>query len=360
MKESFNDGFNQIISAYQEIDCDLCEIHEAVAEGRDNEEINRLLDESETRMESLLNSDIIFLFEKRLAEESDMKLEELRDLKVVLIENWNNCRQTMEFFGLIAENRGVYLADYDGSREVGGEGKNLIGTLYQFPNFGQIFRRLRPEHLKGFLLMLKLGMEPQLQVTPIAYKMETLLSKLRGKKNQSVDNQKKPLVREVRKLTSFNENEHYYDLGEVLITAQKARGTNVSVSFGGSLSKSQWIEVNKGFLVEIVATKPYLLAGLKSASGTNAVEMLQLGLSEFKKKGFFPKSLESHLFMLMGQIKAGDTKNIDSLALLPGTNGGSPEFVKALYYTAMRDVGVAGYSVGAGRDSMWLPPAIAI
>ena len=238
------------------------------------------------------------------------ELLETQQLLPKLRQNYEENTKTAKFFGLIQENPekpGTYLykGDYDGRKEpkdpAAGKssGENFTDEKFEMPSFEEILKRLTSNEIRLYNEMQKAGLEPKLQLTPIAKTIRSLGEVINGGEGGIAVR-----ILKINVWDGIKDEELKYqpDSFEAVENGKKLKIT-------GGKSKSAWIRENDGWLIEIVATKTELVADddKKTRPGTDTeftnAEKTSLYMKKALEKGFRGLTYESYLMAQMGALR---------------------------------------------------------
>lgn len=266
---------------------------------------------------NLLSSADIATFEKQLDEVevilselesllSGLDIKEIKHIRQNIEKDYAEILEIWKFYEILNPDGRTYTADYDGTAEAGNHGKNspagtdFTGQKFTIPTLPEVFSFLRPAKMKLYLQMEKDGLEPKLQITPIALNIRTLAQKIDAKRQQLKICASDAYVWDEIKDTKL----------QYAPTSIKAIKGGMEIEIKGGKSKSEWIIENQGYLIDLVPTKQELEAD-------PAIQKDQLGdvnytpvqaeryLTKAKQAGYSPMSYESLLLAQMRAIKVG-------------------------------------------------------
>lgn len=342
---------------YQQSLLELADYDQQVDQGVDPVELNQILDRFEERLAEFYDSAFL-LTAKELKNmmEAGLSLSDYLKIREDLENDYNVNQATLEFFNLI-DQRKHYRADYKGSLENNSAGIDFVGKEFQLPEFWEIIKAMTADQLRLYQRMVKDGMAPQLQVTPIAYKVQTLVDKFSLKKDLFLDEQNKPVLREIR-YTQFAQD---FDLlyGENIQT-----GVNTLAIDSGGKHKSQWIEAEGGCQVNIVATKPWIHPDVQKVwqekeGSFSFGELMARSRKKFLEIGFCGLTLETDLIALMNENRLGTHASRHTRQMLLDVMKPSADSAPSCARTWM-DIMMDGSILSSGHDTMWVRPAIRV
>ena len=230
-------------------------------------------------------------------------------LRLQLILDYISQIEIFEFYEVLAPGKTSYTSDY----------AETEGEEYEMPTMQEIFSYLKPYQIKIYEEMEKDGLEPKLQLTPIGLNIRTLASKIDGHK--TMPSQLDTFI----SARIINKNLKYAPTG------YDARNQNKLKTLGG-VSKAQYIKANKGWLIDIVATKkdlqpdPYIQTDDSGTEYTNA-QKTEIYFKNLKEKGMQGLCYESDIVAQMRALKEGEPLEKDFLTILPDSSIDNEDFV---------------------------------
>lgn len=231
-------------------------------------------------------------------------------------------KETIEiwkFYEILNPDGKTYTADYDGRAGAGRHGKNspagtdFTGQKFKIPTLQEVLSCLKPADMKLYRQMEKEGLQPKLQITPIAFNIRTL--------GQKIDSKMSTLkINATRIREEINDNELQYAPTNI-----KAINGGREIEIIGGQSKSDWIKQNQGFLVDLIPTKQILdinTATQKPLAGSHDFYAAQAekNATKAKEAGYTPMSYESYLLAQMRALKAKKPLDEMSVTLLLCSN----------------------------------------
>lgn len=252
---------------------------------------------------------------------SSLDSKEIARIRENIEKDYNETLEIWKFYEILNPDDKTYTADYDGRAEAGQHGKNspagpdFTGQKFAIPTLPEILNRLKPAEMKLYRQMEKEGLQPKLQIAPIAFNIRTLGQKINAKRAELKINTSDTYV-----WNNIKDSELLY--APTSIRAIKG-GSEIKIT--GGQSKSSWIKQNQGFLIDLVPTKPELTADpaiQKDQQGNtnhNAVQT-EKHAAKAKHAGYTPMSYESYLSAVMRAIKAGKPLEDDTFTLLLDSN----------------------------------------
>lgn len=267
----------------------------------------------------------------------DVAAEDLAEVREELEKDYDDSVQVMKFFNLLNSDGQSYTADY-------GEFANKRFIL---PGKEEILKSLTPGKFRLYQKMKADGLEPKLQITPIAFEIRTLGKRIDAKKA------------ELEKEMGIGMTETYVSggVGDAELryepTSVKAVKGGKKIKITGGVSKSEWIKRHGGFLVDFVPMKQNLKADpeVQMAADRKTVNFNAVQADKYFTKlgaaGLKPMSYESYLLAQMRALKAGVPLEKDNYTLLLGSNLTDSQY---LAYGGWGGVGVdLGRFFGADR-----------
>lgn len=244
------------------------------------------------------------------ADKCDLSAAEAKRIKQTLEKDYDDSIQTMTFYDLLNPDGRTYTADY----------AEFTGQKFPLPTKSEILSRLTPKNLKLYQKMEIQGLQPKLQITPIAFKIRTLAQKLDAKKAGMENTGNTYICEEIK-----DEELQYAP------TSIKASPDGQEIQITGGLTKSQWIRKNAGLLIDIVPLKPEMSVDPKIQNAKDGTTinynafLAEKYAAETKKAGFTPMSYESYLLAQMQAIKAGAPLESINYSLLLDSNLKPPQ-----------------------------------
>ncbi len=231
--------------------------------------------------------------------------KEAKRIKANLEKDYAECLKLGKFYEWLNKDGQSYTADY----------AEFAGQTIVIPTIKDLQARLKPTHLKLYQKMEKEGLEPKLQITPIALQISTLGKKIDAKRAELKIN-----VDDTYVWDAIREADLHY----APTTVQAVKGGNV-IKITGGKTKSQWIKDHSGILIDIIPTKPHLEADpqiQKDSEGKAYCYGLQAEkyAKKSKQNGFTPISYESYLLAQMRALKVGEPLETVTHCLLLDSN----------------------------------------
>ncbi len=230
------------------------------------------------------------------------EIKEITEAMKVLALDYQDSIATLEEFKVVErkENGEIfYKGDYDGRKEAGGEGKNFTDAEFTMPTLESIFARMTPEKIKLYAEMKEQGLEPKLQLTPIAKTIRSLAKHIDGYKGYPKKTVDTFVWDEITDEELIYEPEDYEtnNDGKELIT------------IGGN-TKSKWIEENNGWIVDMVATIEELEADPEIQKNANNQEYANAEKTvryhkKNKSRGYRGMNYESYAVAQMRALRNG-------------------------------------------------------
>jgi len=177
---------------------------------------------------------------KILANLPQMSESEIIKFRIAL--DYSNCVEVLNKYEILEPNQTFYISDYEATK----------GQKFKIPSLDQILKSLTKEDLELYKKMEENQWEPKLQLTPIGLDIHTMENNIQGK-------------------TAINAKV-FASIDTALTyepTSYNCENLNILQIVGGK-SKAQWIADNKGWLVDIVATKQELPADSYNQSNEEA------------------------------------------------------------------------------------------
>lgn len=260
---------------------------------------------------------------KQCDDELDILEKELEDLEIVLLGvsskeiqkinkklklDYQNCLDTLKFFGVVNADGKAYRSNYEKLPE------NLRG--FTLPAVEEIIKSIDISQYREIKRMEESGWQPTLQITPIAHSFKHLADALADRVAEfNIKNEDKQLTNVYYSPVIFEERLSY---------DQEEAGAQQNV-FSDPKKKSWvanrdikdkygWVKANQGCLVDIVPMKtepvierPYNL------------ELLAKDFQELIEKGQRMMTFESYLVAQMVAIKSGKYLDGDAHSILQGS-----------------------------------------
>jgi hypothetical protein len=236
------------------------------------------------------------------------ELKEISEAMKALDLDYQDSIATLEEFKVIErrENGEIfYKGDYDPSKEKGynknndSKNKHYLGKEYTMPTLEEIFAKMTPEKIKLYAEMKDEGLEPRLQLAPIAKTIRGLAKHIddyKGYPQKTRNTYVDPNIIDEELIYEPEDYETSED-GKELIT-------------NGGKSKSKWIDENNGWIVDIVATveeleaDPEIKTDANNKEYTNAVKA-KMYHKKYKKRGYRGMSYESYAVAEMRALRKG-------------------------------------------------------
>jgi hypothetical protein len=167
------------------------------------------------------------------------------------------------------------------------------------PTLEEIFAKMTPEKIKLYAEMKDEGLEPRLQLAPIAKTIRGLAKHIddyKGYPQKTRNTYVDPNIIDEELIYEPEDYETSED-GKELIT-------------NGGKSKSKWIDENNGWIVDIVATveeleaDPEIKTDANNKEYTNAVKA-KMYHKKYKKRGYRGMSYESYAVAEMRALRKG-------------------------------------------------------
>jgi len=234
---------------------------------------------------------------------------EFGDILEKLTQDFEDNVKTQLYFNTIIKNPEQpgayqYIADYDGTNEAGGKGQDLRNKVYMMPTLEEVLDLMNPKETQQYRQMLKKNLEPKLQITPLAYNIDTLTKKIDDKNGKiSVLNRETTFENEI------HGNEFLYDF-ETLRSTDNGRKLTVT----GGKSKSSFIQENNGWLIEIIPMKENIAPEIdkeKELTGRFRThgERAELYFNELQSHGEVSLNFESYLIAKMNSLNVSSSGN---------------------------------------------------
>lgn len=255
--------------------------------------------------------------------------------------------ETEEFQPLLQEdpeNPGTYFyeADYDGSGETAPDpmdtskrienpaAENFSGKRFDMPTFTEVLSWLTVDQVKLYKEMKEQGLEPQLQLTPIALSIRTMGQMIDAKRDELEINTSDTYVWD-----GIKDHELIYEADGF-----KAREDGKKLEITGGKSKSQWIHENQGWIIDIVATKQNLEADedkktilhvgrdgrSEEVELTNA-EKVEKYMADSKLRGYHGLGYETYLTAQMGGLRNRKPLEEQYFTVLPDSSLTNPDII---------------------------------
>lgn len=276
---------------------------------------------------------------------------EVKEIQADLEKDYQKSIETLQYFGTKdetgeftsllqedAENPGTYFyeADYDGSAETipdpadstsripNPTAANFTGHRFTMPTLPEVLSWLSAEQIKIYKEMKEKGLEPKLQLTPIAKSIRSLAKSVADKREGPGGLEeilgKKLQADTVYVWDDIKDHELVYDA-----SGFKAIDDGKKLQVTGGKSKSQLINENKGWIIDFVATKQNIDAdedkktkkvGAKDIELTNA-EKTEKYLQDYPEQGL---GYEAYLLAQMEALRSGNPLEKATWTILPGSS----------------------------------------
>lgn len=339
-----------------------CSLELAVFEGKIDEEtdpveLNLQLDRLEEQLAEIYDKVFLLTFKEwQKLTDAGLKISEYLKIREDLEKDYNVNQETLQFFDLINQQM-RYQADYDGTLENNSVGINFTGREFKLPEFLEIMAVITPQQLRHYQRMVRDGMMPQLQVAPIGYSVATLVDKFSLKKDLFLDEKNKSVLRDIKQSEFVQEKDLLY--GENIQT-----GAVTAVTKAGGKFKSQWIEENGGYQINIVATKTWVHPDIQKEwqeeeDHFSYSKLLKKSREKFRQVGFCGMTLETNLIALMNENRLGTHTTRDTRQLLLDVIKPGKDSAPCCTRTWM-DIIMDGSILESGHPTMWVRPAIRI
>ncbi len=204
-----------------------------------------------------------------------------------------------------------YVADYDGRNEMitdpadatkripNPDAVNFVGRKFTMPTCTEVLSWLTVDQARLYNEMKSQGLEPKLQLSPIAMNIRTMGRRIDAKRAELGINKNDTFVWD-----GIKDNELVYeaDKFEAIEGGRKLKIT-------GGKSKSQWINEHNGWTVDIVATKEDIDADSdkKSESGVEftSAEKMEKYMADSRRRGYRGLGYETYLTAQMDALRRG-------------------------------------------------------
>jgi len=219
------------------------------------------------------------------------KFPELEGFKLKMGIDYRDSVDILREFGVLAEGETSYQSDVEGL-DVDENGKP---QRFEMPTMAEVMSWLTEKDLALYQSMEKEGLEPKLQLTPIGRSIRSLGSAI--DQHLTMEGQEETYI-----WNGINDEELIYEP-----EGYDASNPNQLVKIGG-MSKKEWVLKNKGWLVEIVATKQDLEADpaiQKDPQGQvrTVAQQTALYADKLKQEGRKGLTFESYLAAQMRALK---------------------------------------------------------
>ncbi|MBD3331171.1 hypothetical protein GF354_06655 [Candidatus Peregrinibacteria bacterium] len=228
-------------------------------------------------------------------------VEELKDLEK-LRADYNECGEILTEFEILKEGETSYVSDY----------RETAGIEYEMPSWEEVFMSITREQLQLYRQMEEEGLEPKLQLTPIGLNIRTLASKIDD--HRTMPNQIGTYI-----WNGINDEELKYEPDSYDASDPTILKTN------GGKSKGEWIKENRGWLIDIVATKqnldpdPKIQKDFEDEEYTSA-QKTKMYHEKFKREGFSGLSYESYIIAQMRSLKERKPLEVKCWTILPDSS----------------------------------------
>ncbi len=254
-------------------------------------------------------------------------LPEVREIQDDLERDYNRSVETLKFYDKLPdpansaklitaplirenpENPGTYFyeADYDGSAETipdptdltkripNTDAVNFVGTKFTMPTCAEVLSWLTVDQVRLYNEMQVQGLEPKLQLSPIALNIRTIGRRIDAKRAELRINRQNTFVWD-----QIKDNELIYeaDKFEAIEDGKKLKIT-------GGKSKSHWINENNGWTIDIVATKEDLHENNDRILILTNPEKTEKLMKEFRAEGYSGLGYETFLTAQMDAVRRG-------------------------------------------------------
>ncbi len=232
-----------------------------------------------------------------------------------------------------------YVANYDGSAETisdptdtakripNPKAENFVGRKFTMPTCTEVLSWLTVDQARLYNEMKAQGLEPKLQLSPIALNIRTMGRRIDAKRAELGINKRDTCFWDVIK-----DNELVYEADgfEAIDEGRKLKIT-------GGKSKSQWINENNGWVIDIVATKEDIDADsdkkTKSGIEFTHAEKTEKYMAANRRHGYRGLGYETYLTAQMDALRSGKP-------------------LEKLYYTALPESSINNQDLIAGGN--WL------
>ncbi|MFC1616373.1 hypothetical protein ACFL21_04480 [Patescibacteria group bacterium] len=206
--------------------------------------------------------------------------------------DYQECQEILNFNELLDEDGQSYTGDYVNPND---ESEDFRDIKFEMPTIKEVLSWITPEQFEVYEQMERDGLEPKLQLTPIAYDLSTFGNKF--DKHKRTNTERRSFICSINKKNEFIYDPEGYET-ESFIKVKAIGGKN----------KAEWIEENEGWLVEIIATKQIIepdrdIENAKDSQGIwlkicNGVKRY---FDKLKEKGLSGLCCESYI---MAQMRA--------------------------------------------------------
>lgn len=266
------------------------------------------------------------------------ELTRLKEVMKSLAGDYENQLELLVENNVLEKGKTRYISDYNGAEEKGGEGNDFRGHSFEIPKLNEIFGWLTADQIELYKEMEKEGLEPKLQLTPIGLNIRTLASKI--DEHQTMPNQNKIYINDKIIDAKLKYAPTGYDASEPEKLKTK-----------GGKSKSEYIQENKGWLIDIVATKqdidpdPNIGKDSKGNEYTYAQKTTMYD-KKLKARGMQGLTYESYLIAQMRALKERKPLEKSTWTILPDSSIDNEDFVSVASWVSARvnlDFSYAGY-----------------
>lgn len=243
------------------------------------------------------------------------------EIRKALSKDYQECVKNMsEFYNLIQADpekpgRYFYQGDYDGSAEAGAKGRNFNNEKFVMPTLPEIFEMLTKDQIRLYQQMREKGLEPKLQLTPIALKLRTIAAKLDAKKDKINEVAGKKLLHTDTYIEDDKEEDGVIDETKLIYEPKtvEAIENDKELYVGNGLSKSEFIKKYQGWLIQIVSSLEDLPVEkeiiyedpIKKKQTRTFAKQISLNHKVLQKTGYRGLSYESYLIAQMNKLKEG-------------------------------------------------------
>ncbi len=242
--------------------------------------------------------------------------------------------ENLAWYGILEsaeDGKRFYTADYDGSSELDGKGENFTGKKITIPEFSEVIGWLTPANAALYREYKEKGLEPRLQLTPLALKLRTLAGKLDAKKAEinaragSELIKKDTFIWDKKETGEIDESQLCYEPEQF-----EASEDGKSLTVGNGLTKSELINKYNGWLVQIVPMKQDLDADPDKISKeiTKDGKAKKIELINAEKSALYMKEAR-------GRGESGMGYEDDLIAQMNSLAGAPPKPLEKDYWTIL-------------------------
>ncbi len=260
---------------------------------------------------------------------------EVEELIGTLSADYLKATENLAWYGILEsaeDGKRFYTADYDGSAEPDGKGENFTGEKIPMPEFSEVIGWLTPANAALYREYKEKGLEPRLQMTPLALKLRTLAEKLDAKKEEINTRAGSELIKKDTFIWDKKMETGEIDESQLCYEPEQLEASEdgKSLTVGNGLTKSELINKYNGWLVQIVPMKQDLDADPDKISKeiTEGGKVKKIELSNAEKSALYMKEAR-------GRGESGMGYEDDLIAQMNSLAGDSPKPLEKDYWTIL-------------------------